>query len=149
MVNYRLIPTVQYPYPWTVSSEAALAQEDAAGIAPKIETIMKHFINGRSAFALIGLSFAPLPVGLTPAAMAVSPAQEYCEDVLGGYFEKTGGQITCTVYSAEYTGNDHGQLVESIVYVYTNGTWNNDPQAGGGSSCDGPGGSGNKSAHCK
>jgi hypothetical protein len=109
---------------------------------------MKPYINGFGALALIGLSFAPLPMGFTQSAMAASPAQEYCEDVLGGFYEKSGGQITCTVYSADYTGNGHGQLVESTVYVYTNGTWNNDPQAGGGSNCDGPGGSGDKSAHC-
>lgn len=109
---------------------------------------MKPYLYGLGALALTGMSFAPLPVAFSTPALAVSPAQEYCEDVLGGYFEKSGGQITCTVYSAEYTGNGHGQLVESIVYVYTNGTWNNDPQAGGSSSCDGPGGSGSKSAHC-
>ena len=109
---------------------------------------MKPYLNGLAAFALTVLPFAPLPTGFTQAATAASPAQEYCEDILGGYYEKSGGQITCTVFSAEYTGNGHGQLIESTVYVFTNGTWNNEPQAGGSSNCDGPGGSGGKSSHC-
>ena len=108
---------------------------------------MRTIISTAASAALFIAAFAP--VAFSAPAAAASPAQTECEDDLGGVYSKDGGQIMCTVYSVESTGaNGHGQLVEATVYTYTNGTWNNDPQAGGSSGCDGPGGSGNKSAHC-
>jgi hypothetical protein len=99
--------------------------------------------------ALIAMAFTP--IGLLPAtpALAASPAQEYCENVLGGVYDKQNGQITCTVTNTDTTGaNGHGQPITTTVFVFTNGTWNNVPQAGGSSSCSGPGNSGDNSDHC-
>src|SRR5215203_3265426 len=104
---------------------------------------MRNILSTIASAALLFAAF--MTVAFSSPAIAASPAQTYCEDDLGGVFGKDGGQITCTVYSAESTGaNGHGQLIEATVYTYTNGTWNNDPQAGGSSGCDGPGGSGDK-----
>ena len=98
--------------------------------------------------ALLASAIMPITLVVPTTPAIAGPAQDYCEDVLGGVYSKSNGVISCTVYSEEYTGNGHGQLIESIVYTFSNGTWNNDPQAGGSSGCDGPGGSGNKSNHC-
>jgi hypothetical protein len=112
-----------------------------------MENDMRNIISRTASAALLIAAFTPM--AFSSPAVAASPAQTYCEDELDGVFGKDGGQITCTVYSAASTGaGGHGQLIEATVYNYTNGTWNNDPQAGGSSGCDGPGGSGNKSAHC-
>ena len=110
---------------------------------------MKNMLSIVASAALAVTAFAPVVLVPVNPAVAASPAQDYCEDVLYGYYEKIGGKITCTVINNETTGaNGHGQGIEVTVYTYTNGTWNNDPQAGGSSNCDGPGGSGDKSNHC-
>jgi hypothetical protein len=110
---------------------------------------MQKLIHAAASAALIIAGSTTVALVPIAPALAASPAQSYCEDVLGGTYEKSGGQITCTVVTYDTTGaNGHGQPITTTVYVYTNGTWNNDPQSGGGSSCSGPGNSGDSSAHC-
>jgi len=109
---------------------------------------MKKFIGAAASAALIAVAATPLVLVASPA-QAASPAQSYCVNVLLGSYDKSGGQITCTVTSITTTGTGgHGQTITDTVYVYTNGSWNNDPQSGGGSGCSGPGNSGDTSNHC-
>lgn len=110
---------------------------------------MQKLIHAAASAALIVAGSTTVVFVPTTPALAGSPARDYCEDVLGGTFEKSGGQITCTVTTTETTGaNGHGQTITTTVFVFTNGTWNNDPQSGGGSGCSGPGNSGDNSDHC-
>ena len=110
---------------------------------------MKKMISAAASVALFVAAFAPVAFVASPA-LAASPAQSYCENVLGGTYDKAGGEITCTVTSYDTTGaNGHGQTITNTVYYYDNGTWNNDPQSDSGDGpCVGPGNSGGSSAHC-
>lgn len=110
---------------------------------------MNKLTSGLASVALIATSFTPLALVPIAPALAASPAQEECEDELGGFYEKSGGQITCTIVSTETTGaGGHGQPITSTTLYWTNGTWNNEPQADSDSNCSGPGKSADKSNHC-
>jgi hypothetical protein len=112
--------------------------------------MMKKLVARTAQAALIATAFVPAAFAPLSPAIAASPAQDYCEDVLGGSYSKDGGQITCTVTSSETTGaNGHGQTITTTIYYYDNGTWNNEPQSDSASGpCNGPGNSGDSSAHC-
>ncbi len=112
---------------------------------------MKKLLTRVAQVALMTTAFAPVALVPVTPAMAASPAQSYCENQLGGTYDKSGGQITCTVTSYDTTGaNGHGQPITTTVYYFDNGTWNNDPQSGSEDGpCVGPGNSGDGSAHCK
>jgi hypothetical protein len=69
-----------------------------------------------------------------PVALAASPSQTFCEDVLGGTFSRDGGEVSCiTVVEGKNKNFTDTNTQES------NGTLNNDPQFSESDVCAGTG----------
>jgi hypothetical protein len=68
-----------------------------------MESTMKRYVTGIGALALIGMSFAPLPVAFIQPAAAAPASQVDCEDD-GGVYIKDGPNSIC-VYPEEKPGN--------------------------------------------
>ena len=107
---------------------------------------MSKFFRVAALLTLLGLSSLTVaPSG----AVAASPSQEQCE-ASGGTFIRDHGQVSCIYESSEHLGNsEHSQTVDTTTTESSNGTLNNKPKHEEDESCNGPGGSTDKSAHCK
>jgi len=107
---------------------------------------MSKFFRLVALLTLLGLSALALAPSSTVAA---SPSQEECE-ASGGTFSRDHGQVSCIYESSEHLGNsEHSQTVDTTETESSNGTLNNTPKHQESDSCDGPGGSTDKSAHCR
>jgi hypothetical protein len=82
-------------------------------------------------------------------AVASSPSQQACE-ADGGVFDRDGGKVSCTYSTTSNVGNsDNSQTTETTDTESSNGTLNNSPKHEEKNTCDGPGGSTDKSNHCR
>jgi hypothetical protein len=91
-------------------------------------------------------------------AVASSPSQQACEagpdgdpstTADNGVFDRSGGKVSCTYSTTSHVGNsDHSQTTDTTDTESSNGTLNNTPKHQEKDTCDGPGGSTDKSNHC-
>jgi hypothetical protein len=88
------------------------------------------------------MAFTVAPAG------AVSPSEQQCVNS-GGTFTREKGTVSCTSSSTTNTGaSEKSQTITITEEESSKGTLKNEPQHEESSSCDGPGKSGESSAHC-
>jgi hypothetical protein len=79
----------------------------------------------KTALMLLG-SISLFAFGST--AMAASPSQQQCE-AQNGTFDRSGGQVTCTITTTKHVGNSDNSQTQTITDTeQSNGTFNNNPQ---------------------
>jgi hypothetical protein len=109
-------------------------------------------------WALLGILMLSTLAVAPSGAVASSPSQQACEagpdGIVGtaddGVFSRDGGHVSCTYSTTSHVGNsEHSQTTDTTDTESSNGTLNNTPKHAEKNTCDGPGGSTDKSAHCR